>query len=167
MQKRALGSDHSEVHTDHEAKSVSNETTFRQDSEDILFLKNTLMRLSDKVAYRLRKDNQAGKVVSIKVRYSDFTTFTRQKALGRLTIVGDEIFEHAFDLLNKNLSPGRPVRLLGVGVSNLEEPYAQLELFDESPLKKQELTQAIDELKDKFGKDVVFRANKLKQNKTN
>lgn len=167
MQKRALGIDHSEVHTDHEAKSVSNETTFRQDSEDILFLKNTLMRLSDKVAYRLRKDNQAGKVVSIKVRYSDFTTFTRQKALGRLTNVGDEIFEHAFDLLNKNLSPGRPVRLLGVGVSNLEEPYAQLELFDESPLKKQELTQAIDELKDKFGKDVVFRANKLKQNKTN
>lgn len=167
MQRRALGIDHSRVHSDREAKSVSNETTFREDSEDIDFLKNTLIRLSDKVGYRLRKDNQAGRVVQIKVRYSDFTTFTRQKALPNHTNIGDEIFENAFDLLIANLTPGRPVRLLGVGVTNLEEPFKQLELFDESTEKKQELLQAIDHLKDKFGKDVIFRANKLarQQNK--
>ncbi len=130
-------------------------------------MKNTLIRLSDKVGYRLRKDNQAGRVVQIKVRYSDFTTFTRQKALPNHTNIGDEIFENAFDLLIANLTPGRPVRLLGVGVTNLEEPFKQLELFDESTEKKQELLQAIDHLKDKFGKDVIFRANKLarQQNK--
>ncbi len=165
MQRRALGIDHSEVHSDHEAKSVSNETTFREDSDDLTFLKNTLMRLSDKVAYRLRKDNQAGRVVQIKVRYSDFTTFTRQKALANHTNVGDEIFENAFELLVKNISPGRPIRLLGVGVTNLEVPFSQLELFDESSEKKQELVHALDNLKEKFGKDVVFRANKLMNNK--
>ena len=161
MQRHALGIDHSRVHSDHEAKSVSNETTFREDSEDIAFLKDTLMRLSDKVAYRLRKDNQAGRVVQIKVRYSDFTTFTRQKALPSHTNVGDVIFENAYELLLNNISPGRPIRLLGVGVTNLEEPFTQLELFVESPEKKQDLVHAIDQLKDKFGKDVVFRANKL------
>lgn len=163
MQSRALGMDNSEVHTEREVKSVSHETTFTQDTEDLNFLKDTLMQLSDKVAYRLRQDNQAGKVVSIKVRYSDFTTFTRQKALEKPTNLGDEIFEEAYNLLRNNLALGRAVRLLGVGVSNLEEPYTQLSLFDESPQKKQELINAIDELREKFGKDVIIRANKLKK----
>lgn len=165
IKTRALGIDYSRVHSDSDAKSYSNETTFREDSDDIEFLKKTLIYLSDKVAFRLRKDNQAGRVIQIKLRYSDFSTITRQKVLPNHTNVGDEIFENAFDLLLKNLTPGRPVRLLGVALTKLEDPFTQLELFDENPGRKMELALAIDQLKDRFGKEVVFRANKLVSNK--
>lgn len=163
MQRRASGIDHSPVHTSREAKSVSNEITFDEDSDDIEFLKSKIMALSDKVAWRLRQDNLAGKVISIKIRYSDFTTFTRQKALANHTNVGDEIFETAYELFLVNFTHGRPVRLLGVGVSNLEEPFTQLELFGDNTQKKQDLVQAVDLLRDKFGKNVIVRANQLKK----
>lgn len=163
MQRRASGIDHSPIHTSREAKSVSNEITFDEDSDDIEFLKSKIMALSDKVAWRLRQDNLAGKVISIKIRYSDFTTFTRQKALANHTNVGDEIFETAYELFLVNFTHGRPVRLLGVGASNLEEPFTQLELFGDNTQKKQDLVQAVDLLRDKFGKNVIVRANQLKK----
>jgi len=53
--------------------------------------------------------------------------------------------------------------LLGVGVSNLEEPFTQLELFGDNTQKKQDLVQAVDLLRDKFGKNVIVRANQLKK----
>ncbi len=168
MQRRASGIDHSPIHTSREAKSVSNEITFDEDSDDIEFLKSKIMALSDKVAWRLRQDNLAGKVISIKIRYSDFTTFTRQKALANHTNVGgDEIFETAYELFLVNFTHGRPVRLLGVGASNLEEPFTQLELFGDNTQKKQDLVQAVDLLRDKFGKNVIVRANQLKKNNNN
>jgi DNA polymerase-4 len=165
MKNRALGIDHSPVHTLREAKSISNEITFDEDSDDIDFLKNIIMQLSDKVAWRLRKENLAGKVISIKIRYSDFSTFTRQKALANPTNVGDEIFETSYALFLENVNHNRAIRLIGVGVSHLEEPFTQLELFGDNIQKKQDLVQAVDSLRDKFGKDVIIRANQLKKNK--
>ena len=165
MRNRALGIDFSEVHTEHEVKSISNEITFSQDSDDIHFLTQTLMRLSDKVGYRLRKANQAGRVIHIKIRYSDFTTFTRQKNLSNHTNIDDEIYQNATELLKKHLTPGRAVRLLGVGVSKLETPFQQLDLFNEGSQKRHELEQALDQLKEKFGDDIVVRANELKHTK--
>lgn len=163
MKNRALGIDHSPVHTLREAKSISNEITFDEDSDDIDFLKNIIMQLSDKVAWRLRKENLAGKVISIKIRYSDFSTFTRQKALANPTNVGDEIFETSYALFLENVNHNRAIRLIGVGVSHLEEPFTQLELFGDNIQKKQDLVQAVDSLRDKFGKDVIIRANQLKK----
>ncbi len=163
MKNRALGIDHSPVHTLREAKSISNEITFDEDSNDIDFLKNIIMQLSDKVAWRLRKENFAGKVISIKIRYSDFSTFTRQKALANPTNVGDEIFETSYALFLENVNHNRAIRLIGVGVSHLEEPFTQLELFGDNVQKKQDLVQAVDSLRDKFGKDVIIRANQLKK----
>jgi DNA polymerase-4 len=163
IKKRALGIDHSPVHTLREAKSISNEITFDEDSDDIDFLKNIIMQLSDKVAWRLRKENFAGKVISIKIRYSDFSTFTRQKALANPTNVGDEIFETSYALFLENVNHNRAIRLIGVGVSHLEVPFTQLELFGDNIQKKQDLVQAVDSLRDKFGKDVIIRANQLKK----
>lgn len=163
MKNRALGIDYSPVHTLREAKSISNEITFDEDSDDIDFLKNIIMQLSDKVAWRLRKENFAGKVISIKIRYSDFSTFTRQKALANPTNVGDEIFETSYALFVENVNHNRAIRLIGVGVSHLEVPFTQLELFDDNIQKKQDLVQAVDSLRDKFGKDVIIRANQLKK----
>ena len=163
IKNRASGIDHSPVHTLREAKSISNEITFDEDSDDIDFLKNIIMQLSDKVAWRLRKENLAGKVISIKIRYSDFSTFTRQKALANPTNVGDEIFEKSYALFLENVNHNRAIRLIGVGVSHLEEPFTQLELFGDNVQKKQDLVQAVDSLRDKFGKDVIIRANQLKK----
>ena len=70
------------------------------------------MALSDKVAWRLRQDNLAGKVISIKIRYSDFTHLPAKKPANH-TNVGDEIFETAYELFLVNFTHGRPVRLLG------------------------------------------------------
>lgn len=165
IKNRALGIDHSPVHTLREAKSISNEITFNEDSDDIDFLKNIIMQLSDKVAWRLRKENLAGKVISIKIRYSDFSTFSRQKALANPTNVGDEIFETSYALFLENVNHNRAIRLIGVGVSHLEVPFTQLELFGDNIQKKQDLVQAVDSLRDKFGKDVIIRANQLKKNK--
>jgi len=166
MREHARGIDHSIVHSFGELKSVSNETTFHEDSSDLDFILNKLRVLSDKVGYRLRKKNLAGSVVSIKLRYSDFTTLTRQQSLKNLTDLDDEIFTSAKKLLVANLVPGRAVRLIGVGVSNLDEPARQLSIFEPELDRKEDLAAAIDKLKDRYGKDVIKRASSLNQSKT-
>lgn len=166
VRDRSMGIDPSPIYTGQEPKSVSNETTFHDDSDDEIFLLNTLRWLSDKVGYRLRRDNLSGSVITLKLRYSDFTTLTRQKALKQPVNTDDAIFDTVKSLLEENLMPGRPVRLLGVGVSNLQEPAVQLSLFDTSQEKKPNLYHAIDDLKDKYGRDIIQRASSLKPRKT-
>lgn len=161
MRDHARGIDNSTVHTYGELKSVSNEITFHEDSAELDFLLNKLRYLADKVGYRLRKKNLAGSVVSIKLRYSDFTTLTRQQSLKNLTDLDDEIFACAKKLLIDNLTPGREVRLIGVGVSNLNEPARQLSMFEPDLDRKEDLAAAIDKLKDRYGKDVIKRASSL------
>lgn len=158
----AIGIDNSPVHTEHDLKSVSNEVTFSADTADMEKLKATLQSLSDKVGFRLRQAKLAGSVIQIKLRYSDFTTLTRQKAIGNLTNLDDEIFHTAERLLLDNLIPGREVRLIGVGVGNLSEPHRQLALWDETAPEKENLSAALDQLKEKYGKDIVRRASMIK-----
>ncbi len=143
-------------------KSISNETTYYSDTEDLQQILSTLRWLSDKVGFRLRKRHLAGSCIQLKIRYSDFTTITRQKMLSQPTNLDDEIFNVVIDLLKTNLSAGREVRLLGVGVSKLEEPALQLSLWDDSVKKKTQLAEAIDTLKNKYGKQVIIRASSMK-----
>lgn len=164
--EHARGIDHSTVQSYGELKSVSNETTFHEDSTDLDFLLHRLRSLSDKVGYRLRKKNLAGSVVSIKLRYSDFTTLTRQQSLKNLTNLDDEIFKCAEKLLVAHLIPGRAVRLIGVGLSNLYEPARQLSMFEPELDRKEDLAAAIDKLKDRYGKEIIKRASSLNQKLT-
>ena len=78
LEKRALGIDDSPIHTSHEVKSVSNETTFSRDIADVQTLYETLHSLSESVGRRLRKKNLKGTTIKLKLRWSDFTTLTRQ-----------------------------------------------------------------------------------------
>ncbi len=118
---RAKGIDSRPVYnSEHDPKSVSNETTYYSDTDDLEQISNTLRWLSDKVGYRLRKHNLAGSCVQIKIRYSDFTTITRQKMLQQPTNLDDEIFSAVTELLKSHLTVGREVRLLGVGVTKLD-----------------------------------------------
>lgn len=165
MHARALGIDPSPVHSEREVKSVSNEVTFASDTVDSEALKRTLRALADKVGYRLRQAGLAGSVVQIKLRYSNFETLTRQTALPQPTNLDDEIYEAAEKLFEANIIPARPVRLIGVGVSKLSPPYRQLSLWDDDQEDKEKLAGAIDQLKEKYGQDIIKRASMMKGSK--
>jgi DNA polymerase-4 len=161
LRNRALGIDHRPISLEHEVKSVSNETTFVKDIRDAAQLEQALRRLSESVGRRLRKSGLAGITVQIKLRWSDFTTITRQSTLPSATNLDQEIFECAFALFKQNWPPGKPVRLIGVGVSGLGEPVHQLELWGDDHQKQAKLLNAVDELRDKFGRDIIQRAQRV------
>jgi len=117
------------------------------------------------VGFRLRKAELAGSVVQIKIRYSDFSTYTRQTSMKECTNLDQEIFNEAQNLFIKHWQSGRPVRLLGVGVTNLDKPHRQLSLWGNDESKKEDLTKAVDDLRDRFGKDIIKRADTLKTKK--
>ena len=162
MHARALGIDPSPVHSEREVKSVSNEVTFTKDTTDSEVLRQTLRALADKVGYRLRQAGFAGSVVQIKLRYSNFETITRQTALPQPTNLDDEIYAAAEKLFEANIIPTRAVRLIGIGVSRLNPPYRQLSLWDNNQDEKEKLANAIDQLKEKYGQDVIKRASMMK-----
>ena len=165
MHARALGIDPSPVHSEREVKSVSNEVTFTKDTTDSEVLRQTLRALADKVGYRLRQAGFAGSVVQIKLRYSNFETITRQTALPQPTNLDDEIYAAAEKLFEANIIPTRAVRLIGIGVSRLNTPYRQLSLWDDNKDEKEKLASAIDQLKEKYGQDVIKRASVMKNPK--
>ena len=162
MHARALGIDPSPVRSEREVKSVSNEVTFTKDTTDSEVLRQTLRALADKVGYRLRQAGLAGSVVQIKLRYSNFETLTRQTALPQPTNLDDEIYAAAEKLFEANIIPTRAVRLIGIGVSRLNPPYRQLSLWDDNQDEKEKLANAIDQLKEKYGQDVIKRASMMK-----
>ena len=81
------------------------------------------------------------------------------------TNLDDDIFSAVSELLKSHLTVGREVRLLGVAVTKLEEPAIQLSLWDNTTQKKTQLPEAIDSLKEKYGKEIVVRASSLKPGK--
>ena len=167
MHARALGIDPSPVHSEREVKSVSNEVTFIEDTTDSEVLRQTLRALADKVGYRLRQAGLAGSVVQIKLRYSNFETLTRQTALPQPTNLDDEIYAAAEKLFEANIIPTRAVRLIGIGVSRLNPPYRQLSLWNDNQDEKEKLANAIDQLKEKYGQDVIKRASMMSESRIN
>jgi DNA polymerase-4 len=161
LRNRALGIDHRPISLEHEVKSVSNETTFVKDIRDAAQLEQALRRLSESVGRRLRKSGLAGITVQIKLRWSDFTTITRQTTLPSATNLDQEIFECAYALFKQNWPPSKPVRLIGVGVSGLGEPVHQLELWGDDHQKQAKLLNAVDELRDKYGRNIIQRARRV------
>jgi DNA polymerase IV len=163
----AIGIDDSPITTTHEPKSISQETTFSKDIRDPVELKRVLYRLSERVGKRLREENLTGATIKIKLRWSDFTTLTRQLTTPIPTNKDKEIFQAAYGLFQKTWEPGRPVRLIGVGVSGFTSSIHQLELWGSEdpnvPDKGQQLQTALDRLRDRFGHSVIQRASDLKK----
>lgn len=159
----ARGIDTSPVSSSSTLKSVSNETTFGKDKTDEKDILSSLRLLSDKVGYRLRQKDLAGTVIQLKLRYSNFDTITRQVILNQPTNLDNQIFETGKKLFLENWITTRPVRLIGIGVHNLVKPFTQLSLLDNLQPKNQELAKAVDQLKDRYGRDIIKRASTLKQ----
>jgi DNA polymerase-4 len=151
----ALGVDDRPVTVEYALKSVSQETTFDVDTIDLVYLRKTLKNLSDKVGRRLREKGLCGKVVRIKLRWSDFSTHTRQVSMPQPTDQNGIILETALKLFMELWEGNRPVRLIGVGVANLEETVHQMALFDTPSEKERRLLTALDELHEKFGRNSI------------
>jgi len=129
MARQARGQDERPVVTEHEIKSVSQETTFARDVIDAEMLRRQVWQLSQGVAQRLKKAGLAAGTVAIKLRYADFTTLTRQMTLTVPTDDEREIYRAAQVLLKRAWRRGRPVRLLGVTGRHLSPPAGQLALW--------------------------------------
>ena len=147
------------VETD--AKSISQEITFVQDTTDLIVLRTVLRDLSTKVGYRMRCEGVCARVIRLKLRWSDFSTHTRQVVLSTPTDQDHIIYETAESLLLKLWQSDRPVRLIGVGGTNFVETVHQLSLFDTTTEKERKLLSALDQLSEKYGKKAVQRADHL------
>jgi nucleotidyltransferase/DNA polymerase involved in DNA repair len=141
-------------------KSISNEHTFDEDVTDWSIVKDTLMFLSEKVSRRLRKSDFKGRTITLKIRFSDFKTYTRAVTVQHPTNFADEIYGEVSGKLADFKTGKRPVRLVGVRVSNLSDVSVPADLFypeEERNLKKERLHKALDRIADKFGQGAVHR----------
>lgn len=120
MRELALGHDDRPVEVSRETKSVSAETTLPQDTGSPDMLHELIARLSQRVASQLAGADLQGRTVKLKLRLSDYTTFTRQSTLSQPEDSADVISAIASSLLERELHPGRQFRLIGVGVSGFD-----------------------------------------------
>ena len=160
LSKRAKGIDHRGIVTERGVKSVSNERTFPRDLALKSELREYLNKLSLQVSNRLQKKNLRGKTIQIKLRWSDFTTLTRQSTLSQSTNEFSLIFKTASELLDEAWKEGRKVRLIGVGVHNLDTEAQQLGLWDTDFQKDLKLQDTLKDIRGKYGENVISRGIK-------
>lgn len=153
--KKAHGIGNTHIETDWEQKSMSHENTFDKDHTDVEFLHNELVRLTEKTAYSLREDEKLTGCVTVKIRYSDFETTSRQETVD-YTALDDLLIAKVKDLFNKSYQKGRPVRLLGVRFSQFIPFTMQMSLFDNN-VEKLNLYKAVDNIKNQFGSNLISK----------
>ena len=161
--ERASGIDNRPVAASRVDKSISSEETYDVDLSDRGDMERELLRLAESTARRLRKSTLQAGTIQIKIRQSDFQTFTRQKSLQPPINNTDQIFQVARELLAIWLesNPDVGVRLLGVGGSNLS-PAEQLDLFaDSDDQAPGAIDRTVDKIRDRFGDLSVGRARTL------
>jgi len=153
-----------EVDADTEAKSISHEHTYNEDTADSAQIESTLMRLSEMVGRRLREANFYARTIQLKLRYKDFTTLTRAHTLPSPTQLDTEIFEQVRSLLRKNWKKGMQVRLLGVHASSFTSSQPnQINLLEGNRQQRwKDALAAADRLRDKFGESSVKLATGMR-----
>lgn len=157
--KRANGIDDSPIIPFHERKSISAERTFHKDTIDMMILHSTLTAMGENLAFQLRKGNKLTTNVSIKIRYSDFSTYTKQAKIPYTSadhILIPKIEELFRQLYNRRLL----IRLIGVKFSGLVGGNYQINLFDDSE-KMLSLYNSIDRMRNRFGDNSITRASTL------
>src|SRR5258705_3603659 len=125
---KAHGRGSTEITTDWEQKSMSHENTFDKDYTDITFLHSELVRLTETTAYSLREDEKLAGCITVKIRYSDFETTSRQETID-YTALDDVLIAKVKDLFNKSYQKDQPVKLLGVRFSAMMPLTMQMSMF--------------------------------------
>ncbi len=151
--KKANGEDKSPVVPHREQESVSTETTFQTDSIDPVFLENELRKMASRLAFDLRSRQKLASVVTVKIRYSDFQTYTRQLKISP-TASDSVIRQTAIGLFERLFERRQLVRLVGLRLGGLTGGLVQLDLFDDTP-RETRLLEAMDKIRRRFGGTAV------------
>jgi DNA polymerase IV len=159
--EKSYGISESPVEHYSEQKSISHENTFNADFADINFLYTELVKLTEVTAYNLREEEKLTGCVTLKLRYEDFTTVSKQEVIS-YTALDNILIGKVKDLFNKLYKKGQKVRLLGVRFSHLVPMTIQMNLFDDA-VEKLELYKAVDDIKNQFGSDAVSKATGLRK----
>jgi DNA polymerase IV len=147
-----------------ETKSMGHSVTLSKDVNSFEYLQRVLLKLSEMVGRRLRRDGYHGKTVHLCIRYADFTTFGRQKDIRGFTDDGYNIYRIGWNIFKSLYQPPLKVRLLGISVSSLVKDIRQLSLFDlEETLA---LEKAIDNINDRYGEFTIRRGALLPYTRT-
>ena len=163
LYRLANGIDDRKVEPPGAAKSISRETTFGKDTKDRSLLQATLRYLSERVGADLRQRGKQARCITLKLRYADFTSITRSQTLGQTIDTDQIIFDTGGKLLKEALlAEKQPVRLIGIGVSNLAEPGGQLDMLDPSAQRVEQLNRAIDRIRKKYGFSAIQTGRTLR-----
>jgi DNA polymerase-4 len=145
-----------------ETKSMGHEHTFAKDTNDPRVVLGLLLYLSDRVSRRLRLNHYVGKTVTLKLRRADFQRLTRAVSLERYIDNEQEIYRWSRKLLLDNKFLDQPIRLIGVGVSNLKRKNNEgivSDLFEYDPMQRKiQVDKVLDRLRDKHGEESIFFA---------
>jgi DNA polymerase IV len=154
--RKANGIDESPVVPFHEQKSISTENTFSQDTIDMNFLNSELVRMTEKIAFDLRQQDKVTGCVTVKLRYSNFETFTKQLTIP-YTNADHVLIKTAKELFSKLYERRMLIRLIGIRFTNIIPGNYQISLFDDTQ-ESINLYQAIDSVKRRFGEGLLIRA---------
>lgn len=162
LYQMARGIDERKVEPQRTVKSVGREITFASDVTDRSVLLDTLLQMSERICRALRKQGLVSRSITLKIRYSDFSTVTRTMTPGDYTSDGPAVYRAAGNLLSQHWS-GRPVRLIGVSCGRLAESGSLPgQLFTDRGAKRAEkLNEAVDSLLDRFGEKALVRGRLL------
>ncbi len=161
--RKANGMDDSPVIPYREQKSISTENTFQQDTIDLRFLNAELVRMTESIAYDLRRQNKLTGCVSVKIRYSDFQTYTKQKMIA-YTNADAALMKEVKQLFNKLYERRLLIRLIGVRFTHLIPGCHQIDMFRDTE-EDIALYQAIDSVKKRFGERLLMRAGGVQTGK--
>lgn len=160
----ARGQDDRRISARAPVKSISNETTFFEDTSDPDILDGHIWRLSEQVSDRAKAKEKAGRVVTLKLKRSDFKGLTRRISLHQPTQLADTIYRHARDLFAQAADQG-PFRLIGVGISDLspaDKADTMADLLDPDAERRASTERATDAIREKFGKDAIMKGRALR-----
>ena len=157
MWKKANGIDNSPVIQFNERKSISTERTFEKDTIDVQKLKTIITAMAENLAYQLRNGNKLTSCITVKIRYSDFNTYTLQQKI-QYTSSDHILIPIAMSLFNRIYQKRLLVRLIGLKYSGLVNGCFQMSLFEDN-FKYFSLYSSIDNLRNRFGERSVIRAS--------
>jgi len=153
---KANGIDEGEIVPHSERKSISTENTFHINIADRATIETILVSMTEELAAKLRKENMVASCLAIKIRYANFETHTQQEKIA-LTAAEHILIPGVKNLLTKAWNQYRPIRLIGVRLSNLCPGSYQINLFEDNE-ERIRLYQAMDKINFKFGDKTVCRA---------
>ncbi|HVK96635.1 MAG TPA: DNA polymerase IV [Flavisolibacter sp.] len=154
--RRANGIDETPIVPYHEQKSIGTEETFETDTIDTAFLSQELSRMTERIAFELREGNKLTGCITVKIRYSDFQTVTKQ-AIIPYTAADHILLKKAKELFSKLYDRRLLIRLIGIRFSHLIPGNYQISLFDSEETIK--LYQAIDSVKHQYGEQYLVRGS--------